>query len=89
MLSETKASSHSAALIKRVRRAQLVECRTGKPGAILDGFDSPVQQAFFSFFLPVSVFSADSLTVFVQPTYAIASVNICVHEGDNTCQNRY
>ena len=36
----------------------------------------------FSFFLPVSVFSADSLTVLVHPTYAIASVNICVHDNN-------
>ena len=55
MLSETKASSHSATLIKRVRRAQLAEYRTGKPGAILDGFDSPVQQDFF-FFSPIVSF---------------------------------
>ena len=30
-------------------------------------------------FLPESAFSADSLTVFVQPLCAITCINICVH----------
>ena len=54
--------------------AQLVERRTGTPEA-----DSPVRQGLF---LPVSAFSADSLTVPVHPPCAIACIYICAHVKD-------
>ena len=53
--------------------AQLVHRPTEEPGAILR---PPVRQGMF---LPESAFSADSLTVSVQPPCAIACINICVH----------
>ena len=41
--------------------------------------ESPVRQVFFSFFLPEPTFSADSLTVSVEASCAVACINICAH----------
>ena len=57
------------------RMAQLVEHLTQKPGTVLTWVQFPGVTRDFS---PRVTFSADSLTVFVQPQRSIASINICV-----------
>ena len=56
--------------------AQLVEHQTEKPGAILMKVQFPGAARDF---LADSAFSADCLTVSVQPPCAITCLNICAH----------
>ena len=52
--------------------------RNGVGGGSVTGFDSPLRQGIF---LPESTFSADSLTVSVQPPCAIVCIEICTLEA--------
>ena len=61
--------------LKGARIAELVELWLKSQVQCWCGFESLMQQGIF---LPESTFSADSLTVFVQPLCAIAWLNICV-----------
>ena len=63
--------------IKGVGIVQLVECPTEKPSAKLTRVRVP--GAARDFFLTQLTFSADSLTVSVQPPCAITRINICAY----------